>query len=409
MHVRFEDVTLAFDQKKVLNKINFTLPDKELISFLGPSGSGKSTTLYLISGLLEVTDGKIFFDDRDVTQLDPAKRGIGLVFQNYALYPHMSVLDNIMYPLKIAKVPKKERRKKAIEMAELTQIADHLDKFPSQLSGGQQQRVAISRALVKEPSILLMDEPLSNLDARLRIEMRQEIRRIQQETGITTVFVTHDQEEALSIADSVMVLNDGEIQQMSDPVTLYKQPNNLFVARFIGSPIMNVFDRENDGLMTGHAIYQKSWQQLGVRPEHFILGTPDDHLIYGQVQTVEYVGKDITTHVDVQGKSVLVSGLTLEEVQPGQDLYLTANEKNMVFFDTQGNRIDASALHDDQKNEGETLVLSEDAITKKTHDGRMTIEGSITQADLQAKAQAQQKKATHERNHQPRVGEADHE
>lgn len=409
MHVRFEDVTLAFDQKKVLNKINFTLPDKELISFLGPSGSGKSTTLYLISGLLEVTDGKIFFDDRDVTQLDPAKRGIGLVFQNYALYPHMSVLDNIMYPLKIAKVPKAERRKKAIEMAELTQIADHLDKFPSQLSGGQQQRVAISRALVKEPSILLMDEPLSNLDARLRIEMRQEIRRIQQETGITTVFVTHDQEEALSIADSVMVLNDGEIQQMSDPVTLYKQPNNLFVARFIGSPIMNVFDRENDGLMTGHAIYQKSWQQLGVRPEHFILGTPDDHLVHGQVQTVEYVGKDITTHVDVQGKSVLVSGLALEEVQPGQDLYLTAYEKNMVFFDAQGNRIDTSALQDAHKNEGETVVLSEDAITKKTHDGRMTIEGSITQADLQAKAQAQQTKATHERNHQPRVGEADHE
>lgn len=369
MQVRFEDVTLAFGQKKILNKINFTLPDKELISFLGPSGSGKSTTLYLISGLLEVTSGKIFFDDRDVTNLDPAKRGIGLVFQNYALYPHMTVLDNIMYPLKIAKVPKAQRRQKAIEMAELTQIADQLDKFPSQLSGGQQQRVAISRALAKEPSILLMDEPLSNLDARLRIEMRQEIRRIQQETGITTVFVTHDQEEALSIADNVMVLNDGEIQQMSDSITLYKQPNNLFVAKFIGSPIMNVFEQGQAGLNCHHPSLKGDWHSLGIRPEHFQLGTQQDYLVQGHVQNVEYVGKDITTHLNVEGKPVLVSGLEMEEVQAGKDIYLTAAAKHLVFFDVNGDRLatspaDASKESQQVLRDNDQAQITSDAMTE---------------------------------------------
>lgn len=193
MQVRFEDVTLTFDNNKtVLDNINFTLPSSELLSFLGPSGSGKSTTLYLISGLLSPTSGKIFFDGQEVTKMDPVKREVGLVFQNYALYPHMTVRENIMFPLKMAKMNKRARIERAEEMAKLTRIQDQLDKYPRQLSGGQQQRVAISRALAKKPKILLMDEPLSNLDARLRIEMREEIRRIQQETGITTVFVTHD-------------------------------------------------------------------------------------------------------------------------------------------------------------------------------------------------------------------------
>ena len=338
MQVRFEDVTLIFGQKTVLNNINFTLPDKELISFLGPSGSGKSTTLYLISGLLEVTSGKIFFDNKDVTNLDPAKRGIGLVFQNYALYPHMTVLDNIMYPLKIAKMSKSDRVKKAKEMAELTQISDQLDKFPGQLSGGQQQRVAISRALAKEPSILLMDEPLSNLDARLRIEMRQEIRRIQQETGITTVFVTHDQEEALSIADNVMVLNDGEIQQMSDPVTLYRQPNNLFVAQFIGSPVMNVFDRYHAGLNQAHDIFSKDWYQFGIRPEHFELGSPVDYLVRGTIQNIEFVGKDITTHLIIDGQTIVISDLSVENYTVGQELFLAVKAENIIYFDEKGQR-----------------------------------------------------------------------
>lgn len=339
MLVRFEDVSLKFGKKTVLNNISFTLPDGELTSFLGPSGSGKSTTLYLISGLLEVTSGKIFFDNKEVTNLDPVKRNIGLVFQNYALYPHMTVLDNIMYPLKMAKVAKAERREKAIKMAELTQISDQLDKFPSQLSGGQQQRVAISRALVKEPSVLLMDEPLSNLDARLRIEMRREIRRIQQETGITTIFVTHDQEEALSIADNVMVLNDGSIQQMSDPVDLYAHPNNLFVAKFIGSPMINVFDKTSPGLNLDHAIMKQAWSKLGIRPEHFILGQEDDYLLKGQVVRLEQVGKDITIYVQAGSEEFIWSQAIQTPIEVGQDLYLNVDPERLLLFDADDQRM----------------------------------------------------------------------
>ncbi|WP_273478298.1 ABC transporter ATP-binding protein [Ignavigranum ruoffiae] len=340
MQVRFDDVSLRFGDKTVLNHISFNLPDRALTSFLGPSGSGKSTTLYLISGLLEVSSGRIFFDDRDVTDLDPVKRNIGLVFQNYALYPHMTVLDNIMYPLKIAKVPKADRVQRAKKMAELTQIADQLDKFPSQLSGGQQQRVAISRALVKEPSVLLMDEPLSNLDARLRIEMRREIRRIQQETGITTIFVTHDQEEALSIADNVMILNEGEIQQMSDPVSLYAQPENLFVAKFIGSPVINIFQPQSPNLLKHKILDKDAWQYLGVRPEHLIMTSADEALLKGQVSRIEQVGKDVTIYLQGPGEDFVWSQTSSTPVEVGQELFFKVADQNLLRFDKQGRRVE---------------------------------------------------------------------
>lgn len=339
MQVRFENVTLRFGDKTVLDNISFTLPSEELISFLGPSGSGKSTTLYLISGLLDVTEGNIYFDDQNVTKLDPVNRGVGLVFQNYALYPHLTVLENIMFPLKMAKVPKAERRDVAIRMAELTKISDQLDKYPKQLSGGQQQRVAISRALAKSPSILLMDEPLSNLDARLRIEMREEIRRIQQETGVTTVFVTHDQEEALSIADNVMVLDDGAIQQMSDPVTLYRDPKNLFIAKFIGSPVINTFNKGSKVLNTNHPVYARDWFTLAIRPEFFELTEEGNHIISAELLRVERVGKDITLHIGIEGEHYVVSDLDVEELTEGQKIYLTAKKEDILYFDQEGNRV----------------------------------------------------------------------
>lgn len=342
MQVRFENVTMRFDDKVVLDKINFTLPSSELISFLGPSGSGKSTTLYLISGLLEATSGHIYFDDRDVTRLDPVKRGVGLVFQNYALYPHMTVMDNIMFPLKMAKIPKAERRDIAERMAEITHIQDQLDKFPRQLSGGQQQRVAISRALAKNPDILLMDEPLSNLDARLRIGMREEIRRIQQETKITTVFVTHDQEEALSIADHVMVLDQGYIQQMTDPVTLYREPSNLFVAKFIGSPMMNTFPKESPALNHHHPIVNENWHLLGIRPEQFQLGTKADHIIHGVIKRIEQVGKDITCHLQANDFDFVISSIIDMDVSEGDTVYLTAPDSYILRFNQAGERITAS-------------------------------------------------------------------
>ncbi len=341
MQVRFEDVTMKFEENVVLNNINFTLPSQELISFLGPSGCGKSTTLYLISGLLNATSGKIYFDDQDVTKLDPVKRGVGLVFQNYALYPHMTVRENIMFPLRMAKAAKRDRIERAEDMARLTQIQDQLDKYPRQLSGGQQQRVAISRALAKSPEILLMDEPLSNLDARLRIEMREEIRRIQQETGVTTVFVTHDQEEALSIADNVMVLEKGEIQQMTDPVTLYQEPANLFVARFIGTPVINTFQKSSEALNAHHEVFPKEWQHLGVRSEDLELGSEQDHLLKAIIKRVEIVGKDVTVHCLWEDEEFVVSDIPTH-VSEGDQIYLKVKLDRILLFNKEGYRIKRS-------------------------------------------------------------------
>ena len=224
--------------KVVLENLTKKYPNR--IGLLGPSGCGKSTTLNLISGLIKPTSGKIWFGETDVTNLPPENRGVGLVFQNYALYPHLTVRQNITFPLEnlkgSAKLSKQVMEDKAFEAAKLVQIDHLMDRKPSELSGGQQQRVAIARALVKVPRVLLLDEPLSNLDARLRLQTREEIRRIQQETGVTTIFVTHDQEEAMSISDMIVVMKDGYVQQIGKPQEVYDDPINLFVAKFLGTP-----------------------------------------------------------------------------------------------------------------------------------------------------------------------------
>ncbi len=236
----------SHEEVVAVNDFTFTIPDGKLIGLLGPSGCGKSTTLYMISGLQKPSGGKIFFGDDDVTELSPENRGVGLVFQNYALYPHMTVKQNIMFPLQnlrgADKLPKEEMLERAFSAAKLVQIDELMDRKPSELSGGQQQRVAIARALVKMPRVLLLDEPLSNLDARLRLQTREEIRRIQRETGITTVFVTHDQEEAMSISDYIVVMKTGIVQQIGKPQEVYDDPKNLFVAKFLGTPPINVFE-----------------------------------------------------------------------------------------------------------------------------------------------------------------------
>lgn len=231
---------MRFDHVTAVDRLNVTIEEGELVSLLGPSGCGKSTTLFMLAGLYQPTDGELYFGDRIVNKIEPEHREIGMVFQNYALYPHLTVQKNIMFPLKMAKTPKKEAEERARAMAALVHIDHLLDRKPSQLSGGQQQRVAIARALVKNPKLLLLDEPLSNLDARLRLEMREEIRRIQQEVGITTIFVTHDQEEAMSISDKVLLMKDGEKQQYSPPQEMYDYPKNKFVAQFLGNPPINL-------------------------------------------------------------------------------------------------------------------------------------------------------------------------
>ena len=242
MKVTLKNVTKKFGSTVAVNNFSATFPDGHLICLLGPSGCGKSTVLNILCGILDVTSGQVFFDNEDVTSLSPEQRNIGMVFQNYALYPHLTVLENIAFPLEVQKVNKKIRIEKAKEIAKLVHVESLLHRYPGELSGGQQQRVAIARALIKNPKLLLMDEPLSNLDARLRLEMREEIRRIQIETGVTTIFVTHDQDEAMSISDSIILMKDGNLAQEGLCNDLYNQPNSKFVADFLGNPPINVVE-----------------------------------------------------------------------------------------------------------------------------------------------------------------------
>ena len=287
-----------------VNDFTFTIPDGKLVGLLGPSGCGKSTTLYMISGLQQPSSGRIFFGEEDVTDLSPVNRGIGLVFQNYALYPHMTVKQNILFPLQNLrgddKMTKEDMLKRAEECAKLVQIDELMDRKPSELSGGQQQRVAIARALVKMPRVLLLDEPLSNLDARLRLQTREEIRRIQKETGITTVFVTHDQEEAMSISDVIVVMKLGVVQQVGAPQDIYDDPTNLFVAKFLGTPPINVFNGkvENGQLFIGeNAVLDVAGVEdqnvfAAIRPEGFTLD--ENGALECELSNIEVMGRDVS-------------------------------------------------------------------------------------------------------------------
>ena len=287
MKIVLKNLTKKFDDMVAVDNMNLTFEDGELTGLLGPSGCGKSTTLYMLAGLESVTDGEIWFGDQNVTALMPEERNIGLVFQNYALYPHMTVADNIAFPLTNIKNPltgkrytKEEIRAEVDKVAKLVQIDEYLKRKPGQLSGGQQQRVAIARALVKKPSVLLLDEPLSNLDARLRMEMRQEIRRIQQETKVTAIFVTHDQEEAMSITDKIVLMKKGVIQQIAPSHDMYMNPKNEFVASFLGNPPISYLEVTakdgkavlSDGTVLPVEIKQEGSFRLGIRPEAWIPG-----------------------------------------------------------------------------------------------------------------------------------------
>ncbi len=312
MKVVLQDLTKKFKSRDKKGKgevvavdhFTFEIPDGELVGLLGPSGCGKSTTLFMICGLQKPTEGRIFFGEDDVTELPPENRGVGVVFQNYALYPHLSVLQNITFPLENLKgkdkLTKDEMKEKAMEAARLVQIEKLMDRKPGELSGGQQQRVAIARALVKMPRVLLLDEPLSNLDARLRLQTREEIRRIQKETGITTVFVTHDQEEAMSISDRIVVMKEGVIQQTGRPQEVYENPVNLFVARFLGTPQINLFEGrvEKGQLLIGEEAVlsvrgvEDQPLTVGIRPEGFLLR--EDGPLSLDLVRVEVMGRDIS-------------------------------------------------------------------------------------------------------------------
>ena len=362
MKVTLQNLTKKFPSRDRKNKtevvavsdFTFEIPDGKLIGLLGPSGCGKSTTLNLLSGLQTPTSGRIFFGDDDVTDLPAEKRGVGLVFQSYALYPHLTVRKNILFPLENLKgkdkLTKEEMERRALEAAKLVQIDMLMDRKPSELSGGQQQRVAIARALVKMPRILLLDEPLSNLDARLRLQTREEIRRIQQETKITTIFVTHDQEEAMSISDLIVVMKDGVVHQIGAPQTVYDDPVNLFVATFLGTPPIHVFH----GRLAGGKLYIGDQAVLdvpgltdgevtvGIRPEGFD-PEPDGELTCG-LSRVEVMGRDISvvcTHPCCENDSIraIISAENLPELSGTQVRFRLKQSKVHLFHPVTGERI----------------------------------------------------------------------
>ena len=287
MDIKLDSITKIFQAKDkaetvAVKDLDIVIPSGKLVGLLGPSGCGKSTTLYMIAGLLEPNGGRIYFGDEDVTDMAPEDRGIGLVFQNYALYPHMTVRQNIMFPLENIKVPKVEALQRAQEMADLVGIGELMDRKPKQLSGGQQQRVAIARALVKKPRVLLLDEPLSNLDAKLRIQVRDELADLHQRIGSTFLYVTHDQTEALTLSNRVAVMDQGQILQIGTPSELYESPANLTVAKFIGTPSMNILPLEmgsaqglSFSLATPSQLDQSQLviKHIGIRPEHLLMGS----------------------------------------------------------------------------------------------------------------------------------------
>ncbi len=347
MKITLEHLTKKYGSAVAVNDLSVTIESGKLIALLGPSGCGKSTILNMLSGILPATEGRILFDDRDVTNLPPEKRNVGLVFQNYALYPHMTVLENICFPLEIKRVPKKQRIERARELAELVRISELLQRKPSELSGGQQQRVAIARALAKEPQLLLLDEPLSNLDAKLRVEMREEILRIQRASKVTTVFVTHDQEEASSIADEVILLKLGVLQQQDSARRLYDEPVNFFTADFLGAPPINklrgtvengVFRFENADatleLPLRRPVEDGTKAILAVRAESIVVPAEEKTLRARVIERYS-INKDELSVLEIEGQQC--RGFIAGDIPLalGQDIDLSLKRRGVFLFDAE--------------------------------------------------------------------------
>ena len=347
MKITIEHLTKQYGDFKAVDDLNLEIQDGELVGLLGPSGCGKSTTLFMLSGLTEPSGGRILFGDNDVTTIPPEDREIGLVFQNYALYPHMTVLENIMFPLINRKVPKAEARDRAEKMAEVVHLEGLLHRKPKALSDGQQQRVAIARALVKRPKVLLLDEPLSNLDAKLRVETREEIRRIQQEVKITTIFVTHDQEEAMSISDRIAVMDKGVLQQYEKPQEMYLNPVNEFVANFLGMPQINMFEGDitTDGVwLNGHLLRPRQEMaagqdlpngryRMGIRPENFELTEQ------GLAQTASHVrmtGRDLLVFFRMDNTEMRLLAHSDRQLQRGSNFAVRVRPGQLCVFGADG-------------------------------------------------------------------------
>ncbi|MCY4067951.1 MAG: sn-glycerol-3-phosphate ABC transporter ATP-binding protein UgpC [Acidimicrobiaceae bacterium] len=372
-----EGLTKSYDgATEAVSKVTLTVADGEFLVLLGPSGCGKSTLLRMIAGLETVTSGELSIDGRSVANVHPRDRDIAMVFQNYALYPHMTVRKNLAYPLKLGGVPKSERNARVEQTAALLEIDSELERRPGSLSGGQRQRVAMGRALVREPSVFLMDEPLSNLDARLRMQMRSEISQIQRRLAITTVYVTHDQVEAMTMADRVVVMNKGRVQQIGEPTEVYEHPANLFVAGFIGSPPMNFFGaRCAGGVVTvaGREIAPAGTLEadsagsvtgveavVGVRPEQIQFGAagPDELAMAGKVAAVETLGAETLCHVQVDLPGVTVEAGEVTQGDAGANSLLVRTPGNRSDLSGQDAelRVAVGSLHVFDPSTGKTVV-----------------------------------------------------
>lgn len=325
--ITLKQITKSFGNVEVIQPIDLAIEDGEFVVFVGPSGCGKSTLLRLIAGLEDVTSGQVLIDGNDATAIPPAKRGLAMVFQSYALYPHMSVRKNIGFPLKMAGIPRAQANEKIEAAADVLNLTDYLKRRPGQLSGGQRQRVAIGRAIVREPEAFLFDEPLSNLDAALRVNMRLEISELHQKLKTTMIYVTHDQVEAMTMADKIVVLSDGNIEQVGSPLELYRAPTNQFVAGFIGSPKMN--------FLTGKFAEKYNAHTIGIRPEHFTVSN-DSGEWTGVVGVSEHLGSDTFFRVQIDGNTLMARVSGGIEVQHGDTVYLNVLPEHIYKFDAQG-------------------------------------------------------------------------
>ncbi|CUA99119.1 ABC transporter ATP-binding protein [Pannonibacter indicus] len=326
--IKLEQLSKSFGEHAVIPGIDLEINDGEFVVFVGPSGCGKSTLLRLIAGLEDASGGRILIDGKDQTRTPPAQRGLAMVFQSYALYPHMSVRSNIGFPLKMAKADPADIKRKVEEAARILNLTDYLERRPGQLSGGQRQRVAIGRAIVRNPRCFLFDEPLSNLDAALRVAMRLEITELHQKLKATSIYVTHDQVEAMTMADKIVVLNKGRIEQVGSPLELYRSPANLFVAGFIGSPKMN--------LISGPAAAKHGAHTIGLRPEHVTLSL-DSGLWQGKVTVAEHLGSDTFLHVEVEGAGTITTRTGGEfPVRHGDTVYVTPDLTRLHRFNSEG-------------------------------------------------------------------------
>ncbi|WP_088103275.1 ABC transporter ATP-binding protein [Halalkalibacter urbisdiaboli] len=333
-----KDVTKSFNEEKVVKGLNLTIKDGSFTVLVGPSGCGKSTTLRMIAGLEKQTSGDIWIGDKCVNEVSPGKRNIAMVFQNYALYPTMTVRENIEFGLINKKVPKDERKKLISEISEIVGLTDYLNKKPQYLSGGQRQRVALARAMVKKPQVFILDEPLSNLDAKLRNQMRTELIELHKRLGTTFVYVTHDQVEAMSMGDEIVLLNKGEIQQVASPMNIYQDPNNVFTAEFIGTPAMNMLNYQDIKVYLPNVNLQAGY--LGFRPEYAEINhSQDDQLtLPGEIITRETLGSEIIYKVKTSAGTIQVKSY-LASVEMDNKVNVSVSFEHLYFFDKQGERM----------------------------------------------------------------------